>query len=413
MSSKGGMHARPSGTTPSISLQAARHLALVAQGFGGEDAPFGSGKAGALRAIEHLGYVQVDTISVVQRAHHHVLWSRVPDYQPGDLHRLHAEDHAVFEYWSHAASYLPMRDFRYSRPLMRSFTRERMHWSDPSPDLERAMRRILARIRRDGALQARDVVPEQTVSGGWGSFTKIERRALHELWMQGRVMIASRAGFQKVFDLPERVLPADVDRRMPTPRELALFRIRQALRAHGIVREREITHLGNADARREVRAALDSLLRRRELVEVWIDGHASQHCLVDPISVDTTQTTPAPRARILSPFDNLVIQRKRLQWLFGFDYQLECYVPAAKRRVGYFVLPLLFGDAFIGRLDAVADRAAGILRVKTLLFEKGSTPAFTRCDLEEEFHRFAIFNGCPAIELSPQAARAVKTVPSS
>ncbi|MGV3530895.1 MAG: winged helix-turn-helix domain-containing protein [Chthoniobacteraceae bacterium] len=407
------MHARRSGTVPSIALQAARHLALAAQGLGEVHAPFGSGKAGALRAIEHLGYVQVDTISVVQRAHHHVLWSRVPDYQPADLHTLHADDRAVFEYWSHAASYLPMRDFRYSRPLMRSFTRERMHWADPSPEMESAMRCILARIRRDGALQARDVVPEQTVSGGWGSFTKIERRALHELWMQGRVMIASRAGFQKVFDLPERVLPPEVDRRMPTSRELALFRIRQALRAHGIVREREITHLGNADARREVRAALDALLRRREVGEVRIEGHASQLCLVEPASLESAQTPPAPRVRILSPFDNLVIQRKRLLWLFNFDYQLECYVPAAKRRVGYFVLPILFGDSFIGRLDAVADRAAGILRIKTLLFEKGSAPAYTRHDLEEEFRRFAAFNGCPALDLSPQAARTLKTAPSS
>ena len=119
----------------------ARAIALRAQGLDGART-FGSGKAGSLNAIEHLGYVQIDTISVVERAHHHVLWSRVPDYAPEWLRELHAE-RRVFEYWSHAAAFLPMRDFRQSLPLMRSF-RRKFHWSDDSPELRRAMRRVLA-----------------------------------------------------------------------------------------------------------------------------------------------------------------------------------------------------------------------------------------------------------------------------
>ncbi|MGV3531002.1 MAG: winged helix-turn-helix domain-containing protein [Chthoniobacteraceae bacterium] len=407
------MQARRKNAVPTISLEHARSIALNAQGLGYDPAPFGRGKEGVLRAIEHLGYVQVDTISVVQRAHHHVLWSRVPEYAPEHLHALQSADRTVFEYWSHAASYLPMRSFRFSRPLMESYRGGRVHWGDPSADLDRAMRRILRRLRRDGALQARDIAAEKTVSGGWGSFTKIERRALHELWMQGRVMIHSRAGFQKVFDLAERVLPAEVERRLPTVREAAHFRIHQALRAHGIVQEREISHLAGAESRREVRTALASLLRSREIVEIQVEGTAAKPCFAYPSALTGDLWGIPTRARILSPFDNLVIQRKRLLWLFDFDYQLECYVPAAKRRVGYFVLPILFGDSFIGRMDAVADRVAGILRIKTLIFEKGSASAYTRRDLEEEFRRFAAFNGCPALDLSPQAARTLKTAPSS
>jgi uncharacterized protein YcaQ len=304
-----------------------------------------------------------------------------------------------------------MRDFRYSRPLMRSFRDGRMHWADGSPELDRAMRRILTRLRREGPLQARDVVPEQTVSGGWGSFTKIERRALHELWMQGRVMIRSRVGFEKVFDLPERVLPPELDRRMPTPREAALYRIRQALRAHGIVREREISHLGNGETRRENRAALESLLRRREIVEVHVEGFPSAPCVAEASALEAIQSPITPRARFLSPFDNLVIQRTRLRWLFDFDYQLECYVPAAKRRVGYFVLPILTGDAFAGRLDAVADRAARVLRIKTFLVEPRPT-SLTRALLADELQRFATFNGCTEVQLSAESERVAKTLPA-
>jgi uncharacterized protein YcaQ len=326
---------------------------------------------------------------------------------------LHAEDRALFEYWSHAASYLPMRDFRYSRPLMRSFATGQMHWADASPELDVAMRRILARLRREGPLQARDVVAEQTVSGGWGSFTKIERRALHELWMQGRVMIRSRVGFEKVFDLSERVLPEGIDRRMPAAREAALFRIRQALRAHGIVREREISHLATAEPRREVRAGLDVLLRRGEIVEVRVEDFPGIACFAEPAAIAAVASPLPPRVSILSPFDNLVIQRARLRWLFGFDYQLECYVPAARRRVGYFVLPILAGDTFVARMDAAAERAAGVLRIKTLLLEPVTGQRLlTRARLQEALQRFASFNGCSDVQFEPEAGRVMKSLPA-
>ncbi|MDB6029700.1 MAG: hypothetical protein JWM16_38, partial [Verrucomicrobiales bacterium] len=138
-----------------VSLAEARRIALRAQGLANDETPFGSGKSGVLRAIQHLGYVQVDTISVVQRAHHHVLWSRLPDYTPQMLHDLQEPDRQVFEYWNHAASYLPMADFRFSLPRMRR-ARKEMHWSDESPELKTAMRRVVKLIRSNGPLQLRD-----------------------------------------------------------------------------------------------------------------------------------------------------------------------------------------------------------------------------------------------------------------
>lgn len=223
-----------------MNLSQARIVALRAQGLNGAKT-FGTGATAALNAIEHLGYVQIDTIAVVERAHHHILWSRVPDYSPELLRQLHAE-RRVFEYWSHAAAFLPMRDFRQSLRLMRSF-RRKFHWSDDSPELRRAMRRVLARICSEGPLKARDFETKQVRDPGWWTFSKIEKRALHELWMRGDVMVASREGFQKSFDLTERVLPESIDRSMPSDAEAADFLIERTLQAHGLAREPELRYL--------------------------------------------------------------------------------------------------------------------------------------------------------------------------
>ncbi len=347
--------------------------------------------------MQHLGYVQIDTIAVIQRAHHHVLWSRVPDYRPHVVHALQEKDRAVFEYWNHAASYLPMSDYRFSLPLMRRFRRD-THWSDNSPELRRAMRRVLRRIRRDGALRLRDVESKELVQG-WSSATpsKIEKRALHELWMRGDVMICSRQGFQKVFDLSERVLPQDTDKTSPTQREAAEFHVRRALRALGVARLSELHYLQDATRASAVKAALHSLIKRGDVVEVRIEGTP---CYTTPEALMLKAPLRKIRLRILSPFDNLVIQRKRLQWLFGFDYFIECYVPAAKRRYGYFCLPLLYGDKFIGRMDAKADRKSRTLIIHHLFVEdEFKDSAVLDLNLRNTLRTFADFQDCDDFDL--------------
>src|SRR3954470_3711061 len=239
-----------------VSLAEARRMAVRAAGLAEEPAPFGFGKPGVLKAIQHLGYVQVDTISVVQRAHHHVLWSRVPDYAAEMLHELQEPERAVFEYWNHAASYLPVDDFRFSLPLMRQCRKE-MHWSRHFPGLKPIMRRVLGQIRRTGPMLLRDFEGKTKVQG-WATVSKIERRALHELWMRGQVMIQSRQGFQKVYNLTERVLPSGIDRRPPTKRETAEFHIRRSLRALGIARLSELHYLQETARASVIRSTLQS-----------------------------------------------------------------------------------------------------------------------------------------------------------
>lgn len=379
-----------------MNLSQARIIALRAQGLNGAKT-FGAGTTGALNAIEHLGYVQIDTIAVVERAHHHILWSRVPDYAPELLRQLHGE-RRVFEYWSHAAAFMPMRDFRQSLPLMRSF-RRKFHWSDDSPELRRAMRRVLARIRGEGPLKARDFETKQVREPGWWTFSKIEKRALHELWMRGDVMVAGREGFQKSYDLTERVLPADIDRSMPSETEAADFLIERTLEAHGVAREPELRYLRDGAVAATIRKRLAHAVRKGRVVPMQVgDFDKPAYTLVETLN-DLPENVESIEVRILSPFDNLIIQRERVRWLFQFDYQLECYVPAPKRRYGHFVLPVLWGDRFAARLEAKALRERSTLLLTGLWFEPGREgDRKFRKALRAALEGFATFNRCNEID---------------
>ncbi|WP_367874407.1 winged helix-turn-helix domain-containing protein [Luteolibacter sp. Populi] len=383
-----------------LSIAEARAIALRSQGLAEEAAPFGAGREAALEAIRHLGYVQMDTISVIQRAHHHVLWSRIPDYDPEMLDALQSTEASVFEYWNHASSYLPTRDYRFSLPLMRKHRKE-MHWSEESPELRKAMRRLMARIRSEGALAISDV-EATTMVRQWSNDLsgKIERRAFHELWIRGDVMIRSRRGVQKVFDLPERVLPAATELKPPSKREAADFHLRRGLRALGIARMQELHYLRDGGHATEVRQALAGLIKKGEVIEARVEGFPAMPVFLLREALALATPLTASRIRFLSPFDNLTIQRKRMAWLFGFDYTVEIYVPAAKRKYGYFVLPVLWGDRVIGRFDAKAHRKERRLSVINLVFEPGFAElGGIEAGFKEALDEFARFQGCDHWEI--------------
>ena len=353
----------------SMSLTEVRAIALRSQRLAEDLSPFGLGKAAVLKAIQHLGYIQVDPINVLQRAYHHVLWSRVPNYHPDMLHELQDPDAAVFEYWNHAASYLPMTDYRFSMPLMRKYRGE-FHWSDDSPELRKSMRRLLTMIRKQGPLMLSEVESTGAVNG-WsaGKTSKIERRALHELWMRGDIMIRSRQGVQKIFDLPARVLPAGMDVKMPSRSEAAEYHVRRALRALGIAAPQELHYLQDAGQASAAREALSALIKRGEAVETRVADLPKLRLFALRDALELNTPVENNIVRFLSPFDNLTIQRKRLNWLFDFDYVVEIYVPMGKRKYGYFVLPILWGDRLIGRMDAKANRVGRQLVIHNVVFE--------------------------------------------
>ena len=376
-----------------LSLGQARRLTLHALGLLRRDA-FGRGWRGAGRAIEHLGFIQLDTISVIERAHHHQLWSRVSNYQPAHLDRLITRERLVFEYWSHAAAYLPMSSFRFCLPRMRRHADE-LHWSKNTPEVVGAMRRVLDRIRADGPLQARDFEGGPQSGDFWG-YSKIERRALHELFMRGDVMVAGRTGFSKIFDLPERCLPAGLDLSVPTDAETIAHRVRETVRAQGVAALDQIGHQRSL-SRPVLMQVLAEMMESGEIREVEIAGVDRTRSFAFASALEKLPRSPArdgERARILSPFDAAVIHRKRLRELFEFEYQIECYTPAEKRKHGYFSLPLLAGGRFIGRIDAKAERLRRHLNVRHFVIEAGVKAAEARAALEGALPEFAAFNGC-------------------
>ncbi len=378
----------------SVSL---RRIALAHQGLTGKR-KLGRGIGGVRSALQRLGYVQIDTISVVARAHHHTFWSRVGGYRDDLIDRLIGRGEA-FEYWSHAAAYLPMRDYRFSLPAMRAYRNGEERWiRSRNPKL---MRAVLERIREEGPLRARDFVASPRGSPGWWDW-KPAKGALEQLFIQGELMCVRREGFEKVYDLAERVLPSDVDVTEPSVDEHAAHLIDITLRAHGFAAPRTFTYgirLGSRNA--PTRAAVKALLGQG--VD---DGTLSTAEAADgrvfygrPDVLAERPRKPPPTVRILSPFDNSIIQRDRALGLFDFDYQLECYVTEAKRRWGYFCLPLLFGDSFVGRMDCKAHRATGTFEIRRLYLEKPLGEAFDPA-FSAAVWDYAQYTGCDTVEVS-------------
>ena len=377
-----------------------RRIALHRQGLL-RQAPFGRGKAAALRAVEHLGYVQIDTISVVERAHHHVLRSRVPNYRPSFLDQLQREG-KVFEYWYHAAAYLPMRDYRFALRDMQAVKSGELSWVR-SRD-RKLMKRIRDRVRLEGPLRSRDFEDPRPSRAGWWDW-KPAKRALEQLFIEGDLMITGRDGFQKTYDLPERALPADVSTTAPSLDEFAAYLVANTLRSHGFATRKSFTHLRSSAGLREAVAktleagAAEGRLRR-------FSTHDGELWWGDAELLDQRAPPAAAAVRILSPFDNAVILRRRVQSLFDFDYQVECYVKAQNRRYGYFCLPVLHRDRMVGRMDCKAHRATGEFNIKQLHIEGGgNNPSPTIDDrflsaFAEAVRSFAAFNGCDRTTLS-------------
>ncbi|MCK6264422.1 winged helix DNA-binding domain-containing protein [Vibrio sp. ZSDE26] len=370
----------------SLSIPQARKLALLSQGLPEKSSKTKSDST-TLRVFERLGYVQIDTISVVQRAHHHTLWSRNPNYQTKHLDQL-VSSKRVFEYWAHAAAYLPMPEYRFSLPRKMAFkTGEQTHWYRHDKEL---MSNVLKRIEQEGPLMAKDFVSENRKSQGWGS--KPTKQALECLFMQGDLMISERRNFHKVYDLTERVLPSDIDISLPSDYEHGRFRVMRYLKSHGFGNLSEMSYLLKG-MKTQATQALNELVEEDEVTKVTI-ANSPYYVSREALSL-LDKRVNRKRAKILSPFDNLLIQRKRAKSIFDYDYLLECYVPEKKRQYGYFCLPILWGGELVGRADCKVDKKLGVLNVIHLFVDVASksTDAFWD-DLDVELSRFTRFNGC-------------------
>jgi uncharacterized protein len=373
----------------SVSLTKAqgRHIWLRAQRLD-TPAPFGAGPEATAAAVEHLGYVQIDTINVIERCHHHILWSRIPAYRRVDLRQAQSVDKSIFEYWTHALSYVPAKDFRFFIPDMKLHRREGHKWFASVKPAD--LRKVLQLIRKEGALTIRDIDDDVLVDKEhlWAS-RKPSKRALQLAFYSGIVTISERNGMLKTYELMQRHFGWDKPPKSAAIKEVSNYLLDRALRAQGLVSLDSICHL-DAPGKPGVRRLIEARVRRKELIPVALEGAGKQEHWARPETLEAG--SPAwEMVHILSPFDPLIIQRKRTELFFGYGHRFEAYVPKEKRLFGYFALPVLVGDDIVAAIDLKTDR-----KRRELLVQKwnwiGKRP---RKDLkrriEQELHRFERF----------------------
>ena len=358
-----------------LSLESVRRLALVKQHLAGQ--PPANDAAGILALVRDLGCVQLDPISAVARSHQLVVWSRVGRYDLDHLDQLLWRDRSLFEYWAHAASIVPTADYPIHQHLMRHYATDQatgqisqryVNWLAENQGLKR---HILQQIRRHGPIPSRDLEAENKVSAGWYSTGWTSGRDVSQmldyLWTKGKIMVAGRSGTlrEKLWDISERCLPDWTLRETLTAPQVTYRAAQTAVKALGVASALQIKRHYVRGRYEDLPQVMKQLVRDGRLEPVHVADqkgewfiHTDDVPLLDQLdAVDISRTT------LLSPFDNLICDRARTTQLFNFDFRIEIYTPPAKRKFGYYVLPILHGDRLIGRIDPKFDREHGRLHI--------------------------------------------------
>ena len=383
-----------------LPLRVARRIALHAQGFGDRPPVGAPDRRHLRRVVGRTGLLQIDSVNVFERAHYLPVFSRLGPYDRALLDRAAYRHRDLFEYWGHEASLLPVR----TQPLLR-WRMERAAALEEGWGRTRQIVRddpafvahVLQRVAAEGPVSAGELHEGERPGGPWWdwSATKV---ALEHLFWSGRISTASRRGFERVYDLTERVLPAEV-LAAPTPSRADAQRelVRLAARSHGVATEKDLRDYFRLRPD-EAAAAVRSLVEEGALVPVEVEGWRGPAYLSAGAHVPRWVRASA----LLSPFDPLVWERSRAARLFGFDYRIEIYVPADKRVHGYYVLPFLQDEALSARVDLKGDRQAGVLRVRAAWLEGGRDPSETAAALAAELRRAADWQGLGEVVVEPR-----------
>lgn len=375
-----------------LPITTARRIWLRAQRLDTQ-APFGDGADAVASAVAHLGYVQIDTINVIERSHHHILFSRIPNYRRGDLRQAQTHDKSVFEYWTHALAYVPTADMRFFVPDMKYYRRNSHGWfaSVTPADTRKVMRLV-----KQGPLSIRDIDDDvlREKDHEWAS-RKPSKRALQLAFYEGLLTVAERQGMLKTYDLLLRHFGWD---RLPKPAsatEKLNYLLDRALRAQGIVSLDSICHL-DAPSKAGVRKLIEARVRKGALVALALEGAGKHQHWTTPAALEDNSESEAGLVHILSPFDPLIIQRKRTHLMFGHEHRFEAYVPKEKRVLGYFALPVLVDDKIVAAVDLKTDRQAKkLLMQKWTWVGEGAAKKAPRKEwkqrIEEELERFEAF----------------------
>jgi uncharacterized protein YcaQ len=353
-------------------------------------APFGDGPRATKAAVEHLGYVQIDTINVIERCHHHILYTRIPAYQRADLRQAQSIDKTVFEYWTHALSYVPTQDMKFFIRDMRSYEPSQFY----NAVTPKALRRILRLIRKEGPISIRDIEEEAVEKDHAWASRKPSKRVLQLGFYTGALTVSARSGMVKTYELMDRHFGWAKRPKAAPDKEITAYVLDRALRSQGVVSLDSACHL-DAPHKKAVRKLIDARVRRKELVPVGLDGAGKTEHWARSETLDTLPDQSQQLVHLLSPFDPVVIQRKRLQLFFDYEHRFEAYVPKEKRKFGYFALPVLVGNEIVAAIDLKTDRQKGKLLIqKWTWLGRGSQKAGNKAHkkaIEAELDRFERF----------------------
>jgi len=386
-----------------VSAADARRLVLSLQGLG-EQFRRRLDDDALLELIGRMGFVQVDSINMVERAHHMILFARSTQYKPKDLIRLLEKKRGLFENWTHDASIIPCEFYPY---WAKRFERHQKSLGDRytrwhGPEFLSETDRVLKHIEENGEVLSRDLSPDEKKGPGqWWNWHP-SKTALEYLWRTGDLAVSRRVGFQKAYDLTHRVVPEPHRASRMEEDAFIDWACRSALERLGFGTPGEIAgywdHIETDEAKAwcEAHLGTDVTLARVE----QIDGRSRTLYARADIEEAANGVEPPPNAlRILNPFDPVLRDRKRLGGLFGFDYRIEVFVPAPQRVYGYYVFPILEGDKLIGRIDMKADRASDTLIVTAYWPEPGLRESKARIErLEKELERHRKLSGVSKIE---------------
>ncbi len=389
-------------TLPVLDNGRARRIFLRRHGL--LKAPRGAGKGPDLAAvIGDLGFVQLDSVNTFARAHDLILWSRRQQYRPAALGHALARDRHVFEHWTHDAAAIDMALFPHWRhKFARDGARLESRWKEMRrDDFTRKIDDVLRHVTDNGPCGSGDVgTDESRGSGGWWDWHP-SKTALEYLWRSGQLSVVRRDGFKKIYDLTERVIPAErLNARVEEPETLD-WACGAALDKLGFATSTEISAFWDLATKAEAKAWALSALADGRAIEVDVAGADGRikRVLARPDLLDDVPPVPQSRVRILSPFDPALRDRKRAEWLLGYHYRIEIFVPAPKRQYGYYVFPVMDGDQMIGRIDM--KRNGDVLDVTAFWPEAGVQMGAARlARIDAELRRAARFGGCETIRFA-------------
>lgn len=375
----------------SIRNEKARALILARSGLAVVRQEGGTKALGPL--IRRLGYVQLDSIRIVERAHHHILFSRHTTYRPRHLEKLQAKAPELFEHWTHDSSLIPLEHYPHWRHRFAHVRSRIALWRERFGD-DRVLETIRDHIAAHGAARARDFAHLGGRTGPWWGWGPA-KAALEYLWRTGELAVFKRESFEKIYDLSERTVPLALRESRPTRRDTIAWSCSEALERLGAATPKMLSDFWGHASIAEATKWIESEKREGRLIDVTLEGASGKRGFAAVARPDiearlASQPKPTSRLRALSPFDPVLRDRKRLERIFGFDYHIEIFVPGHKREYGYYVFPLLEGSRFIGRIDMKAERAKSRLLVKALWLEPRLTlTKARRGKLENELARQA------------------------